>query len=240
MGAVGGEHAGDRVMKRTPAETIIQTILDTRQDTRRRAACSTAAPSSRCSRTARSTCSSTVARRLQGRSKERARSTRSTRSRTTCCTRDRAHRPGRPGGVRRGYRLVRGREARKSSNMVCDLYALTVIEDDKAWFIEHRHLSIERAKAVTRGINERCRTLRPYAQASWSTASAFPSNCATCRNAAPGEHPRRVTVKTHPSLRAGAIQRRSASAVLSGAVLKHNRITRVSAASLEATTRAYG
>ncbi|OYD68773.1 acyl-CoA dehydrogenase family protein [Rhodococcus sp. OK302] len=45
---------------------------------------------------------------------------------------------------------------------VCDLYALSVIEEDKAWFMEHRHLSVERSKAVTRGINERCRTLRPH------------------------------------------------------------------------------
>lgn len=42
--------------------------------------------------------------------------------------------------------------------MVCDLHALSVIEEDKAWFIEHRFLSTERAKAVTRGINERPRT----------------------------------------------------------------------------------
>ena len=49
-------------------------------------------------------------------------------------------------------------------NMVCDLYALSVIEEDKAWFTEHTYLSTERAKAVTRGINERCRTLRPYAE----------------------------------------------------------------------------
>ncbi|MDT5135452.1 MAG: acyl-CoA oxidase, partial [Mycobacterium sp.] len=52
----------------------------------------------------------------------------------------------------------------KVLNMVCDLYALSVIEDDKAWYIEHRYLSTDRAKAVTRAINERCRTLRPYAQ----------------------------------------------------------------------------
>ncbi|MBW4816963.1 acyl-CoA dehydrogenase family protein [Rhodococcus qingshengii] len=47
---------------------------------------------------------------------------------------------------------------------VCDLYALSVIEEDKAWFMEHRHLSVERSKAVTRGINERCRTLRPHVE----------------------------------------------------------------------------
>ncbi|NLU64626.1 acyl-CoA oxidase [Rhodococcus sp. HNM0563] len=45
---------------------------------------------------------------------------------------------------------------------LCDLFALTVIDEDKAWFMEHRHLSVERSKAVLRGINERCRTLRPH------------------------------------------------------------------------------
>jgi acyl-CoA oxidase len=55
-------------------------------------------------------------------------------------------------------------EARNILNMVCDLYALSVIEQDRAWFMEHRFLSTERAKAVTRGINERCRNLRPYAE----------------------------------------------------------------------------
>jgi acyl-CoA oxidase len=30
--------------------------------------------------------------------------------------------------------------------------------------MEHRFLSTERAKAVTRAINERCRNLRPYAE----------------------------------------------------------------------------
>ncbi|TSD99561.1 acyl-CoA oxidase [Skermania sp. ID1734] len=53
--------------------------------------------------------------------------------------------------------------ARDVLNELCDLYALTVINEDKAWYIEHRHLSVERAKAVTRAINERCRSLRPHA-----------------------------------------------------------------------------
>ena len=55
-------------------------------------------------------------------------------------------------------------EAGEVLNLVCDLYALSVIEDDKAWWVEHRFLSTERAKAVTRAINDRCRLLRPYAQ----------------------------------------------------------------------------
>ena len=55
-------------------------------------------------------------------------------------------------------------EARDLLSDVCDLYALSVIEEDKAWFMEHRQLSVERSKAVQRGINERCRSLRPHAQ----------------------------------------------------------------------------
>ena len=59
---------------------------------------------------------------------------------------------------------MRTRRPARSSALVCDLYALSVIEDDKAWFVEHRFLSTERAKAVTRAINDRCRRLRPYAE----------------------------------------------------------------------------
>jgi acyl-CoA oxidase len=55
-------------------------------------------------------------------------------------------------------------EAKELLELVCDLYALSVIEDDKAWYIEHRYLSTDRAKAVTRAINDRCRKLRPHAQ----------------------------------------------------------------------------
>jgi acyl-CoA oxidase len=54
--------------------------------------------------------------------------------------------------------------ARELLGLVCDLYALSVIDDDKAWYVEHRFLSTERAKAVTRGINDRCRALRPYSE----------------------------------------------------------------------------
>lgn len=54
--------------------------------------------------------------------------------------------------------------AREILDDLCDLYALDVIAADRAWFIEHRFISTERAKAVTRGLNERCRTLRPHAR----------------------------------------------------------------------------
>jgi len=46
---------------------------------------------------------------------------------------------------------------------VCSLYALTVIERDKAWFMEHNRMSDQRAKAVTREVNGLLERLRPHA-----------------------------------------------------------------------------
>lgn len=51
----------------------------------------------------------------------------------------------------------------KLLNRVCDLYVLSVIEEDRAWFLEHERLSTARAKAVTAAVNELCQGLRPYA-----------------------------------------------------------------------------
>ena len=60
-----------------------------------------------------------------------------------------------------GIESCKDKAARELLEDLCDLYALTVIDSDKAWFMEHRFISVERAKAVSRAINERCRTLRP-------------------------------------------------------------------------------
>jgi len=48
-------------------------------------------------------------------------------------------------------------------NMVSDLFALSAIEDDRAWFMEHGRLSAGRSKAVVSMVNELCRRLRPHA-----------------------------------------------------------------------------
>lgn len=48
---------------------------------------------------------------------------------------------------------------------LCSLYALTVIERDKAWFMEHNRISDTRAKAVTTEINSLLERLRPHALA---------------------------------------------------------------------------
>lgn len=44
---------------------------------------------------------------------------------------------------------------------VCTLYALSVIEDDLAWFQGHKRLSTQRAKQVTGLLNAQCAKLRP-------------------------------------------------------------------------------
>lgn len=47
--------------------------------------------------------------------------------------------------------------------LLCDLFALTTIESDRAWFMEHGRLTGQRSKAITREINDLCRKLRPLA-----------------------------------------------------------------------------
>jgi acyl-CoA oxidase len=47
--------------------------------------------------------------------------------------------------------------------MLCDLHALSTIEADRAWFLEHGRLSAARSKAITREIGELCRRIRPLA-----------------------------------------------------------------------------
>ncbi len=47
--------------------------------------------------------------------------------------------------------------------LVCDLHALSTIEDDRAWFMEHGRLSSARSKAISREISGLCRKIRPLA-----------------------------------------------------------------------------
>jgi acyl-CoA oxidase len=47
---------------------------------------------------------------------------------------------------------------------VCDLYALSVIEADRAWFLEHGRLTPQLAKKVVTEVNALCKALRPHAR----------------------------------------------------------------------------
>lgn len=47
---------------------------------------------------------------------------------------------------------------------VCDLFVYSALEADLSWFLMHRHVSVERAKAIRRGVNQLCADLRPQAR----------------------------------------------------------------------------
>jgi acyl-CoA oxidase len=49
-------------------------------------------------------------------------------------------------------------------NLLCDLYALSTIEADRGWFMEHGRLSSARAKAISREVDDMCRRIRPIAR----------------------------------------------------------------------------
>ncbi|MEV4599112.1 acyl-CoA dehydrogenase [Amycolatopsis sp. NPDC049253] len=55
-------------------------------------------------------------------------------------------------------------EAKALLSRVCDLHALSAIEEDRAWFLEHGRLTASRSKAVTAAVNELCAELRPHAR----------------------------------------------------------------------------
>ncbi|HYQ67603.1 acyl-CoA dehydrogenase [Actinophytocola sp.] len=54
--------------------------------------------------------------------------------------------------------------ARDLLNQVCDLYALSNIEADRAWFLEHGRLTAPLAKKVVAEVNALCKALRPHAR----------------------------------------------------------------------------
>jgi acyl-CoA oxidase len=49
-------------------------------------------------------------------------------------------------------------------NEVCDLYALSTIEADRAWFLEHGRLTAQLAKKLVAEVNVLCKSLRPHAR----------------------------------------------------------------------------
>jgi acyl-CoA oxidase len=156
---------GDRVMKRTAAEAIMQRIVDARQDSEEEGSLFNRGTQVNMFEERENYLLSSVARRLQGKAKEMSAFDAFNAVQDHVLHAAGAH-------IDRivleafvaGIDATDNEEARDLLGILCDLYALSVIEDDKAWFIEHRYLSTERAKAVTRGINDRCRALRPHAK----------------------------------------------------------------------------
>jgi acyl-CoA oxidase len=54
-------------------------------------------------------------------------------------------------------------DLRTTLRLLCDLYALSAIERDRAWFMEHGRLTSPRSKSLTREVNELCLRVRPLA-----------------------------------------------------------------------------
>ena len=54
-------------------------------------------------------------------------------------------------------------DLRVALSLLCDLHALSVIEADRAWFMEHGRLTTQRSKSISREINSLCRKVRPLA-----------------------------------------------------------------------------
>lgn len=159
------ETVGDRVLKRTAAETIIQTIVDARQDSEEEGSLFNRGTQVHMFEDREEYLLTSVARRLRAKSEEMSDFDAFNAVQDHVLHAAAAH-------IDRvvleafvaGIDSCPDPEAKEVLELVCDLYALSVIEDDKAWYIEHRYLSTDRAKAVTRGINDRCRKLRPHAQ----------------------------------------------------------------------------
>ncbi|BBZ29335.1 acyl-CoA oxidase [Mycolicibacterium madagascariense] len=157
--------AGERVLKRTAAQTIMQTIVDAREDNEEEGSLFNRGTQVKMFEDREEYMIASVARRLQGKSKEMSPFDAFNAVQDHVLHAATAH-------IDRiileafvaGIENCEDQEARDILAMVCDLYALSVIEADKAWFVEHRFLSVERSKAVTRGINDRCRKLRPHAE----------------------------------------------------------------------------
>jgi acyl-CoA oxidase len=74
---------------------------------------------------------------------------------------------------------------------MCDLYALSVIEEHRGWFLEHERLSPRRSKAVTGQVNSLLAQLRPH-MAELVDAFAIPDEWLAC--AALREEPGRQEV----------------------------------------------
>ena len=49
-------------------------------------------------------------------------------------------------------------------NLLCDLHALSGIESDRAWFMEHGRLTSQRSKAISREVADLCRKIRPLSE----------------------------------------------------------------------------
>jgi acyl-CoA oxidase len=157
--------AGERVARRTAADQIVQRIIDNRQDNSEEGSLFNRGTQAKMFEDREQYLLSSLARRLQRRAKTMTAfdAFNSVQDHVMHLARAHVDRTVLESFIA-GIDRCEDALAREILEQVCDLYALSVIEADKAFFLEHRLLSTERARAVTNGINERCRNLRPHAE----------------------------------------------------------------------------
>ena len=61
------------------------------------------------------------------------------------------------------YRALEDGDNKVALGHLCDLYALSTIEADRGWWMEHGRLTSQRSKAISREVADLCRKLRPLA-----------------------------------------------------------------------------
>jgi len=54
-------------------------------------------------------------------------------------------------------------DLRAALTLLCNLHALATIEQDRAWFMEHGRLTVQRSKTISREVNDLCLAVRPLA-----------------------------------------------------------------------------
>jgi len=57
-----------------------------------------------------------------------------------------------------------GHDNKVALGLLCNLHALSLIEADRAWFMEHGRLTVMRSKEISRRIGSLCRRVRPLAR----------------------------------------------------------------------------
>jgi acyl-CoA oxidase len=86
---------------------------------------------------------------------------------------------------------------------VCDLFALSAIEQDKAWFLEHGQLTPTRGKVLTSTINQLLAELRPHMR-TLVDAFAIPDAWMACRIIEEEEERQEVMAAHDAEVRQGA------------------------------------
>jgi acyl-CoA oxidase len=121
------------VLKRTAAETIIQTILDTRQDNEEEGSLFNRGTQVKMFEDREEYMIATVARRLQGKSKEMSPFDAFNAVQDHVRTLRSAHRTNHSRGVRAGIDAAKIRRLREILNMVVRPVRAVRVEEDRAW-----------------------------------------------------------------------------------------------------------